>query len=176
LYSDTSRPVELNDTGTGFIPMSGSKRKSNGLAASASVTSHTSQASTVSRDSHSPRPGLSPLYSARPDSPSLGNENRFLSGVSNVSESDRGHLRGISETSLSTDGNYATPMERGDGSALHSMPPHAPPEGRPNVVSPLTPPGAISEGEGSDYLGGGRSPGSTRRKSNFEENLDEVKK
>ena len=140
------------------------------------MTSQTSQASTVSRDSHSPRPGLSTLYSPRPDSPSLGNENRFLSGVSNVSDTDRGHLRGISETSLSTDGNFATPLERDEGLTLHNMPPHAPPEGRPNVVSPMTPPSAVSEGEGSDYLGGGRSPGSTRRKSNFEENLDEVKK
>src|SRR4051812_26090516 len=160
----------------GFTPISGSQRKSNGLAASASVTSHTSQASTVSRDSQSPRPGISPMHTPRPDSPPLGGDNRFLSGVSNVSETDRGHLRGISETSVSTDGNYATPLERGEGLALQNMPPRAPPEGRPNVVSPLTPPSAISDGDSSDYLGAGRSPGSTRRRSNFEENLDEARK
>jgi hypothetical protein len=116
------------------------------------------------------------MHTPRPDSPPIGHDNRFISGVSNVSETDRGHLRGISETSLSTDGNYATPMERNEGLALHNMPPPGPPEGRPTVVSPLTPPSAVSEGDGSDYLGGGRSPGSTRRKSNFEENLDEAKK
>jgi hypothetical protein len=126
------------------------------------------------------------MHTPRPDSPPLSENARFLSGVSNVSETDRGHLRGISEASVSTEGNYATPMERGEGReglALQNMPPaggvH---ELRPNVVSPLTPPSGVGEGEGNDYLGAGQggsqqSPtGSTRRKSNFAESLDEVKK
>jgi hypothetical protein len=118
------------------------------------------------------------MQNARADSPSLGGvpENlRIASGVSNVSEADRGHLRGISETSVSTDGNYATPTE--GGIALGGLPPQT--IGRPNVVSPLTPPHGANEA--GDYLGaaepGASSPTpSQRRKSNFAEGLDEVKK
>jgi hypothetical protein len=119
------------------------------------------------------------MQRARADSPSLGGppENmRITSGVSQVSETDRGHLRGISETSVSTDGNYATPME--GGIALGSLPPPTM-TGRPNVVSPLTPPEGSNEA--GDYLGateaGATSPTpSQTRKSNFAEGLDEAKK
>jgi len=191
---DTSKPVEL--ASTGFVPLATqtSKRYPDAVHSSPSVTSHTSRASTVSRDSHSPRPGISPMATPRPDSPPLNDSARagFLSGVSNVSENDRGHLRGISETSVSSDGQrgggseYATPMEH--GLLLRDLPsPIEHPEsahggqgiGTRGVVSPLTPP----EGSGrEDYIGGGSSQnpgngnGRQRRKSNFAEGLDEVKK
>ena len=103
----------------------------------------------------------------RPDSPSLGDQ-RILSGVSNISESDRGHLRGISETSISTDGNYATPMGE-HGLALQNLPPRQSEPGvgpRPGVVSPLTPPDGVERS--GDYM----MAGSTKRKSNFNEELD----
>ena len=111
----------------------------------------------------------------RADSPSLGgapDNMRITSGVSNVSETDRGHLRGISETSVSTDGNYATPME---GLGLGGLPP----SGAGRVVSPLTPPDGANEA--GDYLGASEAGGSSptpnqRKKSNFAEGLDEVKK
>jgi len=116
--------------------------------------------------------------------------------VSHISDSERGHLRGISETSVSTDGrgersNYATPMEESTGAGVGTFGPGAqgglglgnslgratvPPNVRPNVVSPLTPP---EGGEETDYLTAGghrRSGQSGRRKSNFAEGLDEVSK
>jgi len=134
-----------------------------GLTASPSIASHNSRASDVSRDSYVSRPAMSPLVVARPDSPSLGDQ-RMTSGVSNVSESDRGHLRGISETSVSTQGEYATPM------ALSSIPPRQTErtDGPRGVVSPLTPPLGL-EASG-DYMTHGSSGG--RRKSNFNEELD----
>jgi len=168
---------------TGFTPLSGhhtssaSRRKH--LAPSPSVTSQTSQASTVSRDSSSlrlpGRPGISPMHTTRADSPPLG-DGRILSGVSNVSETDRVHLRGISETSVSTEnnGNYTAPMEQTGG----HVPARVPDNTRPNVVSPLTPPHGV---ESSDYLDAGdhqatSSPTSVRRKSNFAEGLDEARR
>jgi len=80
-----------------------------------------------------------------------------------VSDSERGHLRGISDTSVSTEGNFATPMD---------MPMAETPGGRPGAISPLTPPHV----EGGDYLGVGSSPasGGSKRKSQFSEKLDEV--
>lgn len=92
-----------------------------------------------------------------------------MSGVSNVSESERGHLRGISETSVSTQGDYATPMESRDrGMRLKDIPDRSEPvQNRPAVVSPLTPP----QGTDGDYMSAGPSSG-TRRKSNFNEELD----
>merc|ERR1711939_871521 len=114
---DTSKPVELHDTGTGFVAL-GSKTnghsRNGGLASSPSVTSQTSQASSISHWSQSDgaghRPNISPLPSPRAGSspsPDLQNQNRIVSGISNLSDTDRGHLRGISETSVSTDGVYA---------------------------------------------------------------------
>ena len=113
----------------------------------------------------------------RADSPSLGappDNMRITSGVSNISETDRGHLRGISETNVSTDDNYATPME--SGIRLGTLPP--PIQGRSNVVSPLTPPHGANET--GDYLGAtsaeASSPTPSQRKSNFAEGLDEANK
>ena len=177
IEADTSRPVELHDTG--FVPLGAGRNK---LAASPSVTSHTSQVSTVSRDSHHShsRPAVSPMQHAGVDSHSEGGtpENiRVTSGVSNISDSDRGHLRGISETSVSTDGNYATPME--SGLAVGGLPPPIV-EGRPYTEGLLTPPKVA--GEASDYLGAtqaspiSRPPPNQRRKSNFAEGLPEVRK
>ncbi|KAG4418624.1 hypothetical protein IFR04_008249 [Cadophora malorum] len=181
---DTSKPVELHDTGTGFVAL-GSKTnghsRNGGLASSPSVMSQTSQASSISHWSQSDgaghRPNISPLPSPRAGSsppPDLQNQNRIVSGISNLSDTDRGHLRGISETSVSTDGVYATPMEIGDGMATpQAQAPTRAQDGRPSAVSPLTPPEGINS---RDYVGA-RSPGSpsesTKRKSNFSEGLDE---
>lgn len=102
-----------------------------------------------------------------------------------MSETDRGHLRGISETSLSSDGfsgAYGTPMEvpggGAEGLALRNLPaPEMLEVGsgsaqgeRGAVVSPLTPPDGVGEGEGGDYLGAGEVQ--VKRKSNFAEGLD----
>ncbi|KAE8450477.1 hypothetical protein EG329_006207 [Mollisiaceae sp. DMI_Dod_QoI] len=139
---DTSRPFELNaadtDTHTGLhpIPMAAipnspaSRSRNTAIAPSTSVTSATSQASSFSHisepSSPSPNPNPSPTLQQRPpvspvldaspgaNSPSpSGGRDKFVSGLSNVSESDRKHLRGISETSVSTNNDlpFVTPME-----------------------------------------------------------------
>ncbi|KAK0118301.1 hypothetical protein ONS95_012595 [Cadophora gregata] len=179
---DTSKPVELHDTGTGFVALgaksnghSHSHSRNNDLASSPSVTSQTSQASSISHWSQSDgtaagghRPNISPLPSPRAgSSPSLDvqnqGHNRIVSGISNLSDADRGHLRGISETSVSTEGAYATPMERGEGMGIGTgmVTPQGQgqargQDGRPSAVSPLTPPtGADSR----DYLAAGAGAG-----------------
>lgn len=70
---------------------------------------------------------------------------------------------------MSTDGNYATPME--GGLALGGLPPQA--VGRANI-SPLTPPQGTNDA--GDYLGASSPTPSQRRRSNFAEGLDEVRK
>jgi hypothetical protein len=90
-------------------------------------------------------------------------------------------MRGISETSVSTVGAYATPSEGGGfhdhGEGSGSGHPAPPVLDRPTDVSPLTPPSATGFGA-NDYLGArarasgeGQSP--TQRRSNFSEGLDE---
>jgi len=179
---DTSRPVELHDTG--FIPMSSlSNNKRNRIVASNSVgshTSHTSDTSAVSVISQNSRvrPIISPNQSPRANSPAI-NDARIASGVSNVSDSDRGHLRGISETSVSTDGAYATPMESrdipisGQTPGINTTSPGGDVR-QLTTVSPLSPPLAVQESR--DYLAAGQnSAGSpSQRKSNFSEELDET--
>jgi len=120
-----------------------------------------------------------------------------VSGLSNVSESDRKHLRGISETSVSTNNDlpFVTPLEtpgrglgiaseggpnaaseRGEGAASYTgIPPPVPdPPIRATAVSPLTPPQGL---EGArDYLGAkngssAEKEGVNRRRSNFSEEL-----
>jgi hypothetical protein len=177
----TSKPLELHHqemqgTGTGFIPLSALVSGRNGIAHSNSVGSHASDASSVSRNSFS-RPHVSPVNSPRADSPSI-EDSRIVSGVSNLSETDRGHLRGISETSVSTVGVFATPNESVGVDHGYNTAPAA--MERPTAVSPLTPPSATGT-EPRDYLGAGsgsRSPESPNptRKSNFSEGLDEVEK
>ncbi|KAF8851662.1 hypothetical protein BDZ45DRAFT_678961 [Acephala macrosclerotiorum] len=196
---DTSLLNELHahpapDTGTGLhpIPMAivpnSPASRTRGLAPSTSVTSATSNASSVSHvsDPSNPspqRPPVSPVLSSSPDGGAV-NRDRFVSGVSNVSESDRGHLRGISETSVSTeDGGmpFVTPMEApgaSRGLEIGNVPPAVPdPPIRTSAVSPLTPPQGVGR-EGGDYLGakdgsGGKESPITKRKSNFSEELGE---
>ncbi|CAG8960882.1 hypothetical protein HYFRA_00002419 [Hymenoscyphus fraxineus] len=193
--ADTSRPTELSG---GFVPLSTNKTsRGHGTHRSPSTGSHISHTSSVSRESNGSnvRPSISPIPTPRADSPPVGtpvgelpDRQRGFSVISNVSESDRGHLRGISETSVSTDGGvYATPMgipelEEGGAKATGGA--------RPSAVSPLTPPMAIQEG--SDYIGAGSGVSSSgrlgaadtvrgsasvsgNRKSMFEENLDDEK-
>jgi len=199
---DTSLPVELSsapqkhqDTGLTHMPINIHTR--NGLASSPSAAS---RSSTVSRDSHNSatRPHISPVHTPRADSPSLGSDasgsagnlerrGRRISGhgvkmgsdVSQVNERDRGHLRQISESSVSTDGAFVTPMEtsgvqpasasRGGNGGNIGV-------GGLNVVSPLTPPLGVGTSETSGYLGAGSpSPiGREKRKSNFAEELDDT--
>jgi hypothetical protein len=182
-------PTELhaqNDTGTGFVPLSAAglaAKNRNGIAHSPSTgshASHASQTSSISRMSHTSaqRPGISPVHTPRADSPSLGESAagaegrpRVGSQISVVSDSERGHLRGISDTSVSTEGNYATPMDPPTSTPRETV--VETPSGRPGAVSPLTPPQPVHES--GDYLGAG-SPGSggSKRKSQFSEKLDEV--
>jgi len=139
-----------------------------------------STTSSVSQESQSGRPPISPRHVPRADSPSLGDQ-RITSGVSDVSDTARGHLRGISETSVSTDGNgnYATPAAvSSEGLGPQNVPETH--EGtsekaaRLGVVSPMTPPDMVNVS--NDYMGA-RGTTSTaspmRRKSNFAEKLDE---
>jgi hypothetical protein len=190
---DTSRPTELGTTelsSTGFVPLTQKALASNTnsrskLAHSPSASSHISATTDVSQASSGDRPGISPVATPRSDSPplraaiGLPDRQKSHSGVSNVSDTERGHLRGISETSVSTDGAYATPMgipegrERGLGIQGES----GSKVEREKVVSPLTPPIGVSESSGGDYLGV-RPPGSSgsvKRKSQFSEKLDDDK-
>ncbi|TVY82831.1 Kelch repeat-containing protein [Lachnellula suecica] len=186
---DTSMPTELH--GTGFVPLSEAglaSKNRKGMVKSQSPGSHASQTSSISLMSHisAQRPGISPVHAPRADSPSLGESaagadgrNRVGSGFSDVSESDRGHIRGISDTSVSTEGGFATPMEeRNNTSAPGSrivetlVSPTRPSASRPGAVSPLTPPHPVDESGG--YLAAGRGSPGGKRKSQFSEKLDEV--
>ncbi|KAF4637195.1 hypothetical protein G7Y89_g887 [Cudoniella acicularis] len=186
---DTSRPIELHDTG--FVPIvAGGKKSNGGLGHSTSTTSHASHGSDTSEISRfsntsgqQQRPGISPVPSPRPDSPPVGSavgsppRTRIGSGISNVSETDRGHLRGISDTSVSTTAEYATPMESGLAIVSPDTPSSAAGASelpRQAAISPLTPPEGASQS--GDYLGAGLASGSgnQKRRSNFSEKLDEV--
>lgn len=185
-FLDSSPPSELH--GTGFVPLHG--QRGGGLRPSPSVASHNSETSTVSHISSIPptRPSVSPFASPN-YSPSHSHDNsppspetsrRVVSDMSEISESQRGHLRGISETSVSTIGDYATPSvgnaprtpgspfgpeyysqvwerERSVGSGGKRQDEEdeesvLPKDTkRPSIVSPLTPPGGH---DGSDYIGG----------------------
>lgn len=93
---------------------------------------------------------------------------RIVSGVSSVSEIDRGHLRGLSETSVSSDGNYATPMQ--GGAPMSELPVS-------NIVKPTVSPLGSSRESGNHLSGAPASPSpSQSRKSNFAEGFDEVKR
>jgi hypothetical protein len=115
-----------------------------------------------------------------------------------VSDSDRGHLRGISETSVSTDGGFVTPMERPGNRGLgiqergvsplpdrgvsplpdreepKSAPAPVSEEQRLGIVSPLTP-GAPFGGTQRGLAAPGSPSASQKRKSQFEEDLGEDK-
>ncbi|TAQ85813.1 hypothetical protein B7494_g5867 [Chlorociboria aeruginascens] len=162
---DTSRAVELSSDQQqplGFVAIGGSNPKNTNrtpLNSSPSITSRTSRTSSVSRSSG---PGARPPVSPRADSPPLGSE-------------DHGHLRGISETSVSTDGGgHYSPIPLGEleGDVVSSE--------RPGVVSPLSPPvaaGSERRGPGhiADYFDKEQSDGESggEKKSNFIEGVDE---
>jgi len=167
---DTSKPAEIDSTdstNTGFVTMGHHHKPRRGPSTNSSV----------SQESISHRPHISPLHAPRPDSPSLGDP-RITSGVSDVSDTTRGHLRGISERSVSTDGNgnYAAIVNQ------NLVPKNVPGvhedasvgAGKRGVVSPVTPPDMVNVS--NDYMGA-RGTTSTvspmRRKSNFAERLDE---
>jgi hypothetical protein len=176
MKTDTSRLVELpqQDTGTGLhpipipTPIPSPHTQSRGLAHTSSVTSATSHSSSFSQFSET-RPSVSPVMW---EGAAAGREG-VISGMSQMSESDRGHLRGISETSVSTVGgsrpsptSLATPenqtgpaqgqeseeiAEEG-GERGAEVPPAVPdPPTRSTAVSPLTPGQKLNE-EGGDYL------------------------
>jgi len=173
---DTSRLVELGshptDTGTGLhhipipTPIPSPHTQARGLAHSASVTSATSNATSFSQYSEV-RPSVSPVMWE-------GREG-VVSGMSQISDGDRGHLRGISETSVSTVGGSPLASEgRGNvvhnagvspanspgldsgnkelGTASEAVPPAVPdPPTRSTAVSPPTS-SHRARTEGSDYL------------------------
>ncbi|KAL2196773.1 hypothetical protein P885DRAFT_69259 [Corynascus similis CBS 632.67] len=130
-----------------------------------------------------------------------GRSNKVLSGISNISERDRMHLRQISDTTVSSvttapnnGGNGGSNNVEGGGgrdrvlssvSALSSVGGYVIGDGSSNRggVGGLESPAAISPptatagpGEGADYLGvrpsGGQTPASPLRRSIFSENLD----
>ncbi|TGO84868.1 hypothetical protein BPOR_0456g00030 [Botrytis porri] len=188
---DTSQPSELHNTG--FVPLSPKSnvwntisRNQTPITHSPSAGSNHSHASFVSRGSG---PRSSPISPARADSVTLHGQaggttkERIHSDLSSVTESERTHLRQISDASVSVDGDYGnlpTPE-------IQIEKPHDEEHGieqvveKPGLVSPLTPPQGV--GQGRQHYFGPDSVGSssvqnvpvpeTRRKSNFEEKLDE---
>ncbi|TVY40202.1 Kelch repeat-containing protein [Lachnellula occidentalis] len=170
---DTSMPTELGAHDTGFVPLAAAPGRK-GVTHSPSTGSHASQASSISRMS-APRPGISAVHQPRAESP-LGastdntGTGRVASGVSVTSST---HLRGISDTSVSTDGGaYATPSEGLNIVRTDLVAPARAGNSRPSVVSPLTPP----LHEARDYLAAAPSPpaNTSDRKSQFSEKLDEA--
>jgi hypothetical protein len=171
---DTSGPQELH--ATGFVPVSSPTSRASPspkgvLTASPSVASHTSGTSSVSHTSgrHPSNPAISPIVPS-PNSPHevRDEEGRIVSGVSNLSETDRGHLRGISETSgVSVDPPVVA------GTAISPLSPPAVAEGADYLSARSTGEGTFGDASGSGS--GSGSPG-TKRRSNFSEELDERKK
>lgn len=121
----------------------------------------------LSHGSSSPRPQIS-----RGNSPTIPDQ-RIVSGVSNISETDRSHMRGISETSVSTIGAYATPSE-GLGMADHGSNTAPAVMDRPTAGSPVTPLSATGFGDYPLAQNGPDSP--NPRRSNFSEGLPENEK
>lgn len=172
----TSKPMELHNQeiqSTGMTPITGVRAFTHtngrmGIQHSNSVGSDTSG---ISYTSSNPR--VSPLNSPCADS-LIDVHPHFMSGVSNMTDSERGHLRGISETSVSTTGGYESPADVGAPQHFgHGSPVDMGDRDRERpMINPLTPPSTMGL-EGRDYSGG-RSTGSSRRRSNFSEELDEV--
>lgn len=173
---DTSPRHELS--GTGFVPLSATNMASRssrgrGIGHSPSTASH---ASDISEVSASQRPGISPVVRELTDTPDEDARSRR----SGISSEHGGHLRGISDTSVSTDGAggaYGTPTEL---PARHEQAVEEPGTAttssvtKPTVISPLTPPQVIQQG--GDYLSAGslaRSHSEAKRTSQFKEKLEE---
>jgi hypothetical protein len=165
--TDTSSPAELRDTDlhkrelrdTGFVPLS-----------QGPVHELASQA-----EKSGQRPGSVGTI-PRADSPTAAVSNR--GGTSVSSDFDHGHLRGLSETSVSTDGNYATLVEDGGSNQPSTAEgQRSTPQGqRVGAVSPLTP-SEITASSSGDYINKGNGEAqevqTTSKRSNFSEELDE---
>ncbi|QSZ32579.1 hypothetical protein DSL72_002157 [Monilinia vaccinii-corymbosi] len=195
----TSRPSELHNTG--LVLLSPKSNVWNNISSSQTPITHSpsagsnhSQASSVSRASgQSPR--HTPISPTRADSLTLNESfgdlqrGRVHSDLSSVAESDRGHLRQLSDASVSVDGDYGNlppPKIHIDRpSDEHALEHKA--EG-PGVVSPLTPPQEVGDGGqnyfGPDSVSGGQNVSTTAneaaatapdtsKKSNLEGKLDE---
>lgn len=187
---DTSQPSELHNTG--FVPLSPKSNVWNSISRNQTPITHSpsagsnhSHASTVSRSSG---PRSSPISPARADSVTLNEQaggatrERIHSDLSSVTESERTHLRQISDASVSVDGDYGNlPMPEIQIERPHEEREIEQEVERPAVVSPLTPPQGVGQGRqhyfGPDSVGGNAAQNvpapETRRKSNFEEKLDE---
>jgi hypothetical protein len=164
---DTSSPAELRDTDlhkrelrdTGFVPLS-----------QGPVHELASQA-----EKSGQRPGSVGTI-PRADSPTAAVSNR--GGTSVSSDFDHGHLRGLSETSVSTDGNLATLVEDGGSNQPSTAEgQRSTPQGqRVGAVSPLTP-SEITASSSGDYINKGNGEAqevqTTSKRSNFSEELDE---
>lgn len=130
-----------------------------------------SQASPHELSSNSEKSGERPISTSsfpRVDSPTVAS--------SNVS-SDFGHARGLSEGTISTDGDQVAAAGGGTAAAVERD--VVTPQGqRAGAVSPMTPTEVAPAGDG-DYLTKGAEPASespagvARRTSNFSEDLDE---
>ncbi|KAF7890166.1 hypothetical protein EAF00_008482 [Botryotinia globosa] len=187
---DTSQPSELHNTG--FVPLSPKSNVWNNISCNQTPITHSpsagsnhSHASTVSRSSV---PRSSPISPARADSVTLNEQaggttrERIHSDLSSVTESERTHLRQISDASVSVDGDYGNlPTPEIQIERPHEERGVEQEAERPGVVSPLTPPQGVGQGRqhyfGPDSVGGNAGQNvpapETRRKSNFEEELDE---
>lgn len=126
--------------------------------------------SSVSSDSRPSAPSSAPEKAAPPTEAAGA---RINSDVSNISDMTRTHLRGISDSSVSTDSAWApAPFERLARDIATTSPADAGSssndERRPSAVSPVTP----SAGDGG--LQSQRRQPSSARRSNFAESLDEV--
>lgn len=112
----------------------------------------------------------------RADSPTAVGSNADVTSVS--SDFEPGHGRGLSETTVSADGDHAASVEgAAQPSAVEGQTPM--PQGqRAGAVSPMTPSEVTASASG-DYISKGGEPAqegqvvSNRRTSNFSEDLDE---
>ncbi len=108
-----------------------------------------------------------------------------LSGISNISERDRAHLRQISDTTVSSIGGYGEGERRGErvsalstnGTPAGLVPPVVTDRGLVESPAAVSPPTATQEGFAGDYLnarllGGQGSPASPLRRSVFSEDIN----
>ncbi|RFU28470.1 hypothetical protein B7463_g7859, partial [Scytalidium lignicola] len=173
----TSQPVELHANNTGFVPI-------NKHMQSPSQISPTSQPSPLV-STLTPSPPLPAASSPTNDTQTAAAAPRITSDISNISEGTRAHLRGISDSSVSTEGGaWAVKYERLAQDVVAVSDPLEPTspgndEQRLSGTSSATPtggaasPAADSSGSQSPRHLQQRQP-STARRSNFAESLDET--